>query len=273
MTTLTYYAPSRSPSHAQQAMSMIYKRAGILVPHHRKDHVDRNLEQLQVKFGFESVPELLESLDTNVDHQAWSDFIEIFTINHTAFFREAHHFEHLKEQLKARGPLRIWCAAASTGEEPYSLAMTMNEAFGELAHLPTILATDIDKQAIATAQRGVYDATKIATLNPEKIRMHFLRGTDSNLGSAKVKDSVKKRVQFDVLNLNGLVWPKMGPFDVIFCRNTMIYFDRPAQTKLLDRFAQCLEPNGLLYIGHSENVVAQTNRFRLLGKTVYQKIK
>jgi chemotaxis protein methyltransferase CheR len=266
-------APIHVPTAlAQKAVRMIYQRAGVIVPSHREGAIGRHLYSLDARYGQAGIEKLLQALESDAQHRAWPEFISGFTINHTAFFREPHHFEHLATVLRQKGSCSIWSAAASTGEEAYSIAMTINEVLGERASAPAaILATDIDQHAIAQAKEAVYDANRIESLDEARIKRHFLKGTGQNNGQVKLKKSVRDRVRFDCLNLNDRSWPQLGPFDAVFCRNTMIYFDQETQKKLLKRFAGVIRPGGFLYIGHSESVTSLTDQFRLLGQTIYQR--
>lgn len=257
---------------AQRAMRIIFNRAGIIVPPHRENAIFRLLMSLDSAHEKKGIAALLDALERDPNHKAWSSFISGFTINHTAFFREPHHFNHLENTLRKKGQCKIWCAASSTGEEPYSIAMVVNEVFGEQASFPSILATDIDDAALAKARRGNYRVDRISSLSEDRVKRHFLKGIEENKDYVRVKNSVQKRVTFDSFNLNNSNWTNLGLFDIVFCRNTMIYFDQSAQTQLLKRFASVIKPGGHLYIGHSESVTAITNQFRLLGQTVYERI-
>ena len=167
-------------------------------------------------------------------------------------------------------PLRIWCSAASTGEEPYSIAMTVHEALGAAAAV-SIVASDIDTQVLATAQRGIYDA-RSRGLSPERLQRHFLRGTGGNAGAIRVRPELARMIEFRPHNLVAREW-QLGPaFDMIFCRNVMIYFDAATQRAVLGRMHALLLPGGLLYVGHSENFADARELFRLRGKTIYQKV-
>ncbi|MBK9134555.1 MAG: methyltransferase domain-containing protein [Betaproteobacteria bacterium] len=202
-------------------------------------------------------------------------FINCLTTNLTSFFREEHHFPALAEDLRARAalgaqPLRVWCSAASTGEEPYSIALTALEALGASARVE-ILATDIDTQVLATAERGVY-AADARGLTEQRLRAGFQRGTGPNSGRIRVRPELARLVRFSAFNLVTGDWSRLGqPFDVIFCRNVMIYFDAPTQRRVLKHMHGVLKPGGLLYVGHSENFSDARELFRLRGKTVYER--
>ncbi len=203
-------------------------------------------------------------------------FVNCLTTNLTSFFREEHHFPALAEDLRARCAyaaegLRVWCSAASTGEEPYSIAMTAIEALGASARVE-ILASDIDTQVLATAERGVYPADSRG-LSEQRLRAHFQRGTGTNSGRIRVRPEVARLIRFATFNLVHGDWARLGQaFDVIFCRNVMIYFDAPTQRRVLQHMHGVLKPGGLLYVGHSENFSDARELFRLRGKTVYERV-
>ncbi|MCW5651834.1 MAG: chemotaxis protein CheR [Ramlibacter sp.] len=197
-------------------------------------------------------------------------FVNALTTNLTSFFREPHHFELLRVRAqqhreRERRPLRVWCSASSTGEEAWSLAMTLREA----ACPSDILATDIDTEALATGSAGVYPMERTGTLTPERLRAHWLRGVGANAGWASARPELRALVKFAPLNLQSAAWPAMEPFDVIFCRNVVIYFDREAQRRLLGRFTSVLRPGGLLAVGHAESFPAMHPAFKACGRTAY----
>jgi chemotaxis protein methyltransferase CheR len=203
----------------------------------------------------------------------WQEFVNALTTNLTSFFREDHHFHALVDDLRARSgrPLRIWCNAASTGEEPYSLAMTVTEALGAAAQV-RLVCSDIDTKVLQTAQRGVYSA-EARGLSPERLKQHFLRGTGANAGQIRIKPELARMIEFRSFNLMSTSWSALGePFDLVFCRNVMIYFDGPTQRKVLEGIHGHLRPGGLLYVGHSENFTDSRDLFRLRGKTIYERV-
>jgi chemotaxis protein methyltransferase CheR len=200
-------------------------------------------------------------------------FVNALTTNLTAFFREPHHFDLLLERARERAgrrgaPLRCWSSACSTGEEAWSIAMVLREAEcpGE------VLGTDIDTEVLNTAQAGVYRMERAGTLPAERLRRHFLRGTGDNEGLVSLRGELRSMVRFGQLNLQSPVWPAMERFDVIFCRNVVIYFDREFQKKLLTRLADLLVPGGLLMVGHSESFPAAHPGFRSCGRTAYERL-
>jgi chemotaxis protein methyltransferase CheR len=224
--------------------------------------------------GHRSFAEYLQSLEQahgNAGDQEWQEFVNCLTTNLTAFFREEHHFVELAHDLRSRKgrPLRLWCSAASTGEEPYSLAMTVEETLGTRAGVE-IVASDIDTRVLATAARGVY-AADTRGLTPERLRRHFLRGKGANSGYIRIKPELAAMVHFRTQNLIDTQWSLGDPFDIVFCRNVMIYFDAPTQRRVLEHIHRVMKPGGMLYVGHSENFTDSRDLFRLRGKTIYER--
>jgi chemotaxis protein methyltransferase CheR len=198
--------------------------------------------------------------------------VNALTTNLTHFFRENHHFEHLKNIIlpahlssDKKHKMRIWSAGCSTGEEPYSIAMTVLENPQIKSMDFKILATDIDTNVVATAQKGEYqDGSAIPASYISKYC------DEKPGGKIQIKQPVKSLIQFNPLNLQD-GWPMNGPFDVIFCRNTVIYFSKKTQAVLFDRFANILSPDGWLFIGHSESLYNVTERFELVDKSIYRR--
>ena len=255
----------------QKVRKLIYQHAGISLSDVKGDMVYSRLARRLRVIGLSSFAEYLAHLERVDDAREWEAFTNALTTNLTAFFREAHHFPILAEHLRrVRTPISIWCTASSTGEEPYSIAMTACEAFGSLKPPVEIIATDIDTNVLATAARGVYAFERVERLSDERRRKFFLKGSGANAGLAKVRDEVRALVSFQPLNLLAQSWPVSGPFDAIFCRNVMIYFDKQTQATILNRFAPLMKPDALLFGGHSENFLYASQAFRLRGKTVYE---
>jgi chemotaxis protein methyltransferase CheR len=207
--------------------------------------------------------------------------INAITTNVTAFFRENHHFEalagHMLAEAQTRNAqsrrVRIWSAGCSTGEEPYSIAMTLHRAMASVGRWDTrILATDIDSEVIAFAQRGVYPVDRVGSIPDAELKSSFDRGSGAQAGFARVKPHLNSMITFRTLNLLG-EWPMRGPFDIIFCRNVMIYFDQPTRERLLNRYAGLLAVGGYLCLGHSESIHSQKHPLRLVGKTIYRRVE
>jgi chemotaxis protein methyltransferase CheR len=259
--------------------TLIYQRAGISLHAGKQAMVYSRLSRRLRETGQTSFAAYLSALEHGrgaASEAEWQEFINCLTTNLTAFFREEHHFVALVDDLRARAAispqgLRLWCNAASTGEEPYSMAMTVLEALGTSASAK-IVCSDIDTKVLATAQQGVY-AADARGLSPERLKRHCLRGTGKNAGFMRMKPELTRLLEFRPFNLMSASWAALGgPFDLIFCRNVMIYFDNPTQRKVLAQMHAVLKPGGLLYVGHSENFTDSPELFALRGKTIYERV-
>lgn len=260
-----------STADFQRISKMIYQYAGISLSPVKQDMVYSRLARRLRATGKQTFAEYLDDLEKHPGDE-WERFVNSLTTNLTSFFREPHHFPIFAEHLQKIGnkrPIRVWCSAASTGEEPYSIAMTVAEAFGTHASHVSIFASDLDTNVLATAERGVYPIERVEKLSPERLRKFFLKGTGSQEGYVAVRPEIRKMVQFQRVNLLDNAYPVKGPLDVIFCRNVMIYFDKATQYKILARFAPMMQPDGLLFAGHSESFMHAADLFKSLGKTVY----
>jgi chemotaxis protein methyltransferase CheR len=255
----------------ERVRKLIYQHAGISLSDAKTDMVYSRIGRRLRAVGQDSFKQYLDDLEHQQNAEEWEAFTNALTTNLTSFFREEHHFPILADHLvKLQKPIRIWCSAASTGEEPYTIAMTACEAFGTLKPPVEIYATDIDTNVLATASKGVYPYERVSKLSEKRRREFFQKGTGQNEGSVRVRNELRSLITFSQLNLLDEQWPIKEPFDAIFCRNVMIYFDKPTQTKILSRFVPLMKPHTLLFAGHSENFLYVSNALQLLGKTVYQ---
>ncbi|MBS0355108.1 MAG: chemotaxis protein CheR [Proteobacteria bacterium] len=261
-----------SAADFERVRDLIYRHAGISLSPIKQDMVYSRLARRLRARGDRTFSEYLDRAQR--EPQEWETFVNSLTTNLTSFFREAHHFEILAERLKkhtAHAPFRIWCSAASTGEEPYSLAITACEAFNSLSPPVHIVATDIDTNVLATAAKGVYGLDRVERLSRERMQRFFLKGTGAQDGNARVRPELQRLIEFRRINLLDKSWSVQGPFDALFCRNVMIYFDKPTQHGILQRFVPLLKPEGLLFAGHSESFLHSADLFRSLGRTVYER--
>ncbi len=256
----------------ERIRKLIHEQAGICLAPIKQDMVYSRLARRLRALKLTTFAQYVAVLESG-DQREWETFVNSLTTNLTSFFREAHHFDILRRHLLQAQyrPLRIWCSAASTGEEPYSLAITACEAFDSLTPPVEILASDIDTSVLATAQRGVYAMERIERLSPERLRRFFLKGTGTQAGHATVRPELQRLITFVRINLLDTRWPIQGPMDALFCRNVMIYFDKPTQYQILRRFAPLLRPEGLLFAGHSESFLHAADLFRSMGRTVYER--
>ena len=253
---------------------MIHDRAGINLGEHKRDMVYSRLVRRLRARGIDRFSDYLDLVDGPRGDEA-QHFVNALTTNLTSFFREAHHFPMLADQLRAtdRGgrPLEVWCCAASTGEEPYSLAITACEAFDTLTPPVRILATDIDTTVLQAAARGVYPVERIDALEPARKRRFFQRGAGANAGLCRVRPELRALVEFRPLNLLDTDYGLKGAsYAAVFCRNVMIYFDKPTQHGVLRRIAPLLSPGGRLYAGHSESFNHAVDVMLPCGRTVYR---
>ena len=266
---------SFSAADFERVRKLIYQHAGISLSPVKQDMVYSRLARRLRATGKQTFAEYLDALEKGGADE-WERFVNSLTTNLTSFFREPHHFPILAEQLRKLGthrPVRIWCSAASTGEEPYSIAITVAETFGANTSHISIVASDLDTNVLETARKGVYPIERVEKLAPERLRKFFLRGTGAQEGYVAVRPELKALIEFQRINLLDASYPVKGPLDVIFCRNVMIYFDKPTQYKILSRFVPLLQAEGLMFAGHSESFLHAADLFRSLGKTVYAPVK
>ena len=255
--------------------TIVYDYAGIDLNESKKNLVYNRLSK---RIRFLNMQTFSEYLDF-VEAQGEAEFVHLInaiTTNLTFFFRENHHFEYLintvipglVSQNSAKKKIRIWSAGCSTGEEPYSIAIALKEAV-PMGWDAKVIATDLDSNVVNTGQRGVYKDDRLKGVSEERKKRWFLKGSGSQEGYVKVKPEVQDIIEFGQLNLMD-EWPLKDAIDVIFCRNVVIYFDKPTQSKLFNRYADRLPNNGHLFIGHSESLYKVCDRFELLGQTIYK---
>lgn len=259
---------------------LVSQHTGISLSEAKRDMVYSRLARRLRHLGLSSFKDYCQLLEGDSSDNELGHFTNAVTTNLTAFFRESHHFDFLAgtllpELLRLKADekrLRIWSAGCSTGEEPYSIAITL------LENLPKhnsgwdvkILATDLDTNVLDTARRGVYDEERLKNIDSRRQRRWFKRGRGDNAGLLQVKPELKALMTFKQLNLMQ-DWPMKGPFDLIFCRNVIIYFDKPTQNVLMERYADLMANHGRLFLGHSETLYRVTERFKLMGQTIYKK--
>ena len=254
---------------------MIFDHAGICLSNTKQDMVYNRLAPRLRETRTESFSEYLERLSGG-DNKEWEKFVNSLTTNLTSFFREPHHFPILGGHLRKLGKhqprqIRIWCCAASTGEEPYSIAMTAVETFGSFDVPVSIIASDLDTQVLEIAAKGTYTLEQTERLSRGRLRRFFVKNTDEQGDdSFTVRTELQRLISFERQNLLEFPWQVEGSLDAIFCRNVMIYFDKPTQYKILTRFAPLMNDNALLFAGHSESFLHTADLFHLQGKTVYE---
>jgi len=273
-----HYGPQLGDAEFDFIRHVVSENAGIVLGPNKRQLVQGRLARRLRELGLPSYEAYCNYL-REAGPEELVGLINAITTNVTAFFRENHHFEALAsymlpEAMKRNAStrrLRIWSAGCSTGEEPYCLAMIAAETLPPSPRWDLkILATDIDSDVIEAAAGGIYPIDRMSSVSPERLKRFFQKGSGDHLGCAVAKQALKSLITFNALNLlQG--WPMKGPFDIIFCRNVMIYFDQPTREKLVNRYSQMLVPGGYLCIGHSESIHAGTAPFKLVGKTIYRR--
>jgi chemotaxis protein methyltransferase CheR len=263
-----------SANNFQKISEIVYRSSGINLKQGKEALVRSRLMKRLRAQRIDSVHEYLDYIDSPEGSYELALFIDVMTTNKTSFFREAEHFNYLRDHVlpDLNSPrLRFWSAACSSGEEPYTLAIWLRE------HLPDIdkkdvliLATDISKRMLEKAQLAVYPAESVKNLPSPQFKKYFTRLNGQHSGRYRITGEVRKMVRLAWLNLLES-WPMKGSFNVIFCRNVMIYFDRPTQQRLINRFWDLLEPGGFLFVGHSEGLSAINHKFRYMRPATYRK--
>lgn len=261
-----------TPADFSRVQALIHQRAGIHLHDGKHAMVYSRLSRRLRETGHSNFRDYLGWLESG-DGPEWQQFVNALTTNLTAFFREQHHFDIFSQLLRTRpaGPWSVWCSAASTGEEPYSIAMTALESLEARAQF-RLAASDIDSSVLATAAQGVYRLEGLKGLSQAQLQRFFLRGKGGNAGLARVRPELRRAIDFLRVNLVGDRWPFHEPFDAVFCRNVMIYFDEPTQRRVLERIHGLLKPGGMLFVGHAENFSDSRDLFALRGKTVYERL-
>jgi len=277
-----HYGPQLADAEFEFIRLVVGENAGIVLGPNKRQLVQGRLARRLRELGLPTYEAYCNYL-REAGPEELVGLINAITTNVTSFFRENHHFEALAsymlpEAMKrnaASRRLRVWSAGCSTGEEPHCIAMVAAEVLRSASATAMkwdfkILATDIDSDVIAAGASGVYPLDRMSSVSPERLKRFFQKGGGEHEGAAIAKPEVRAMITFRALNLLH-AWPMKGPFDVIFCRNVMIYFDQTTREKLVSRFAEMLAPGGYLCIGHSESIHAGSAPFKLVGKTVYRR--
>lgn len=264
----------------QELRKFIYAHTGIALSDHKRALVYSRLARRLRHHGLESFADYYVLLTEQDPHgEELVEMINCITTNKTDFFREPHHFrfltEHAFPELRARAGVqrrvRLWSAGTASGEEAYTLAMTVRESFAPSEPWDIrILASDIDTRVLAQAEHGEYTLEQAERIPPALLQRYFYQGEGANAGRVQAKPVLKELIRFRRLNLMDNSWPMRGPFDAIFCRNVIIYFDRPTQRRLIDRMTQLLRPDGYLFLGHSESLIDAGGTLRHMSQSVYR---
>jgi chemotaxis protein methyltransferase CheR len=273
-----HYGPQLGDAEFDFIRHVVGENAGIVLGPNKRQLVQGRLARRLRELGLPSYEAYCEYL-RDAGPEELVGLINAITTNVTSFYRENHHFEALSSYMlpeamkrnSASRRIRIWSAGCSTGEEPHCLAMVAAEVLPSSPRYDLkILATDIDSDVVAAATAGIYPVDRMSSVSPERLKRFFQKGSGQHEGCAVAKPDLKSMITFRTLNLLH-TWPMKGPFDVIFCRNVMIYFDQPTREKLVNRFSEMLAPGGYLCIGHSESIHAGSAPFKLVGKTIYRR--
>jgi chemotaxis protein methyltransferase CheR len=260
----------------QRFRTLIYDKSGITLSDQKRTLLASRLSKRVRDLGLETFSAYYDHVTGDPSRDEFTRMLDLISTNKTDFFREPKHFAFLREQilpeLTREKRIRIWSSACSTGEEPYTIAMTLYEAVSDPSQWDfQILASDLSTRVLAKAAAGVYDEERVRDVPPEVVRRHFLRGRGDSEGLLKVKPHLSAMVRFRRLNLMDETFPIKSPLDLIFCRNVMIYFDRPTQEQLVNKFYRYLKPGGYLFIGHSESLQWVQHPFKTSGPTIYRK--
>jgi chemotaxis protein methyltransferase CheR len=257
---------------------LVMEQSGISLSEMKRDMVYARLSRRIRKLGLKTFAEYLPLVEKGEGEEVVT-FVNAITTNLTSFFREEHHFEFLAQELvpelmekHARSRrIRIWSAGCSSGCEPYSIAMVLRETLPDAETWDVkILASDLDTDILAEAERGVYGLEKLKGVSKQRQRRWFWKGKGENAGTVRVASELRKMITFRQLNLMA-GWPLRGSFDVIFCRNVLIYFDKPTQNKLFERWAEMLVPGGSLFLGHSESMTGAHPQYESCGRNRYRR--
>lgn len=258
------------------ARKLLYASTGISMADSKFQLVYSRLARRLRVLRLRAVGDYLRYLATHGEEQ--EHFVNALTTNLTSFFREPHHFEVLARFLREKAGrgrrFNLWCAASSTGEEPYSMAMVALETLGENPPV-SIIATDVDSQVLQHGRNGVYTADRCRGLSSARLKRFCLRGKAGSRqeGMVKMRQELRRLIEFRTLNLLSAQWSVQPPFDIIFCRNVMIYFDKPTQRTLLERMVPMLNDDGLYIAGHSESFTNASSLVRLIDRTVYVPVR
>lgn len=260
---------------------LVYQHSRINLGPDKKELVAARLGKRLRQTGISSYSAYCDYLQSPEGEEEMDQLIDVISTNHTFFFRESQHFDFLQQvalpeitkQLNANNgwPLRVWSAASSTGEEPFSIAILLNEFFTLNRGSWEIRATDISTRVLESARKGVYPSDRIKDMKPELLRRYFQKGVGEWDGYFRIKEEFRNRVQFEHINLLQAHYPFQTKFNIIFCRNVMIYFDRPTQEQLIEKLSNQLVHSGYLMIGHSESLTGIQHALRPVKPAIYFK--
>ncbi len=268
--------PTLTDKEFSQFQTLIYDQVGITLDFPKKTLLVSRLGKRLRELKLGSFQEYFDCVSAKGGEEELIRLLDLVSTNKTDFFREPLHFDFLRDEIlpqaRSTKTIRIWSSASSTGEEPYTIGMTLYDALADFHQWDIkILASDISTRVLAKAAEGIYEEDRVSQLPKEILRRHFLRGKGPHQGKLKVRRDIAELVKFRRINLMDSCFPIRTPLDVIFCRNVMIYFDRPTQANLMKKFFHYLRPGGYLFIGHSESLQWIDHQFSYIRPTIYQK--
>ncbi len=263
-----------TPSQFRRIADLLYAHAGLRMRAGTEGLMRARLARRLRAIGVADFDAYLAVVEGDPARREFVEMIDALTTNKTSFLREVQHFEYLRDHVlpSLHGPVRIWSAGCASGEEPYTVAMLLNDAYGDIARRDVrVLATDLSHRVLATAKAGVYPATAMSGVSAAWRTRYWMRRSNAAGDAEYVAGPPLTRV-VTIAKLNLMdTWPMQGPFDAIFCRNVMIYFDKPTQQALIERFWSLLSPGGHLFVGHSESLTGHAHQFRFVQPAVYVK--
>lgn len=265
-----------SDDEFEQFRALVYRESGISLNQNKKSLIVSRLAKRLRALGLESFQSYFDLVIQDLGGDEFTQMLDLISTNKTDFFREPKHFEFLRDEilphLNTAKQVRIWSSACSSGEEPYTIGMVLFDGVAAPSQWDfKILASDISTKVLSHAAAGLYEEDRVKGLSSDLVRRHFLKGRGAQAGWVKVKPHLTDMVRFRRLNLMDERYPIRSPLDVIFCRNVMIYFDRPTQEQLMTKFYRYLKPGGYLFIGHSESLQWINHSFKTVAPTIYRK--
>ncbi len=267
------YNKTMEQKQFEKLKHIIHKESGIYLGPDKITLLANRLRKRMRALSLSNTEEYLEIIETDASGEELVALIDVVSTNHTFFYRERQHFDFLKKSLIERSPkassdIKLWCAASSSGEEPYSLAITLSEAMKARKGSFKILATDICTRVLREASDGVYQLDQLNELSPAELKEYFIPLTNNFF---KVNSSLRQSILFKRMNLSQFPYPLKGNFDYIFCRNVMIYFRDDLKEQIIERFTKLLKPGGYLVLGNSESIARLKHDLKTVGTSIYQK--
>ena len=265
-----------SDSEFKRFSDLVYQKTGINLHYGKKQLLQSRVNKVLRKRGILSYKDYFTLIVNDNPENELHEVINLISTNVTHFFREERDFEFLRDgwakEILAKGTktVDIWSAACSSGEEPYSIAITLKELFGDTQIVSSILASDISTKVLNLAQKAIYPKERIDNINKELIKKYFQEGTKSAQGYIKVKDDIKRMINYKRINLIE-AFDNINSFDIIFCRNVMIYFDLPTKEMIVNKLYEHVKPGGYIFVGHSESLNGLNSKFKYVMPATYKK--